>query len=266
MLAKKGTAVAVCIMAALIVIGGYAAYRLYSAHQAYAEGDQAYAEILQQVVSQPDDEQNEQEKNVRLVQESEQAETESDTIEVPERTVDFAALSEINSDAVGWLYCPGTVIDYPVMAGTDYTAYLYHLPDGTYNINGSLFTDFNDAPDFSGALTVIYGHNMKSGSMFGTLTQYKAQSYYDEHPYLYLYTPTQNYRIALLYGALIPAQQWSDEGYAVDADIILSYAAANTTFTSSETYTPGQQLIALSTCSYEYSDARYFVLGILQST
>jgi sortase B len=246
-------------MAVLAAIGGYAAYRLYASHEAYAEGDRAYAQIAQQVVSEPSEESE-------FSAEAAQTVSKTDAIEIPALTVDFAALREINADAAGWLYCPGTVIDYPVMAADDYTYYLRHLPDGTYNINGSLFMDYGNAADFSDALTVIYGHNMKSGSMFGSLAQYKAQDYYDAHPYLYLYTPTQNYRIALLYGAVVSAQQWGEEGYAGDAESLMAYAAAHTTFTSHESYAAGERLIALSTCSYEYSNARYFVLGILQPT
>ena len=75
-------------------------------------------------------------------------------------------------------------------------------PDGTYNANGSLFIDYNNAWDFSDQLTVIYGHHMKSGQMFGSLKGYKGQAYFENHPYMYLYTDNGNYRIDLLYGCV----------------------------------------------------------------
>lgn len=238
-------------MAVFLCIGGYAVYQLYLAYNAYADGDQAYEQIAQNVISKDDA------LDYPL-------QTSTDKIDIPNRAVNFTALKAINKDSVAWLYCPDTVIDYPVMAADDYSYYLRHLPNGTYNINGSLFLDYNCAPDFSDELSVIYGHNMKTKKMFGTLVKYKNQSYFDKHPYLYLYTEKQNYRIALIYGAVVSASQWINQGYAQDVDGLLEYAKANTTFTSTVQYSANQQFIVLSTCSYEYSGARYFVIGILQ--
>ena len=122
---------------------------------------------------------------------------------------------EGNPDTVAWLFGPGTVIDYPVMRADDYNYYLCHLPDGTYHVNGSLFIDFNCAPDFSDRLTVIYGHHMKSGQMFRSLTKYKEQAYYREHPYLTLYTEkNETKRIELLYGCVIDAREWQQRAFS----------------------------------------------------
>jgi len=181
--------------------------------------------------------------------------------------IDFTALQAVNPDAVAWLHSPGTVIDYPVMRAKDYNQYLRHLPDGTYNSNGSLFIDFNCAPDFSDSLTVIYGHNMRSGQMFGSLAGYKEQAYYQAHPYLTLYTEKkETRRIDLLYGCVIDAKEWQERAfsYQVNLDALLDYAAYNTTFTSGMEYTPGDQIVALSTCSYEFDGARYVVVGALR--
>ena len=192
-------------------------------------------------------------------------EKEADT-ETSDTAIDFNALHAINPDAVAWLYSPGTAIDYPVMRATEYNYYLHHLPDGTYNANGTLFIDYNWA-DFNDPLTVIYGHNMKSGRMFGSLTGYKKQAYYNEHPYLYLYTEDgEKYRIDLIYGCVIGAGQWRDRAFMfkVNLDSLISYAAYNTTFTSKTQYTKGDRVVALSTCSYEFDNARYVVLGVLR--
>lgn len=166
-----------------------------------------------------------------------------------------------------WLYCPGTVIDYPVMMANDYSYYLTHLPDGMKNANGSLFIDYNCAPGFSGQLTVIYGHHMKTGRMLGSLKGYKMQGYYDEHPYMYLYTRQGNYRIELLYGCVIGAGEWRERAFMYEQNVrtLLSYAAHRSTFKSSAAYAEGNRVIALSTCSYEFDGARYVVLGILSS-
>jgi sortase B len=186
---------------------------------------------------------------------------------IPKFEIDFGLLKTINKDAAAWLYCPDTVIDYPVMKADDYSYYLNHLPDGTANANGSLFIDYNCASDFSEPLTVVYGHHMKSGTMFGSLVGYKDQKYYEEHPFMYLYTEQGNYRIEIMYGCLIGAGQWRERAfmYAENIEALLDYAAHNTTFESDVKYEEGDRIIALSTCSYEFNDARYVVIGILKS-
>ena len=180
--------------------------------------------------------------------------------------VDFDTLRTINSDAAAWLYSPDTVIDYPVMAAEDYTYYLGHLPDGTKNANGTLFIDYNNAPDFSGGLTVIYGHHMKSGRMFGGLVGYKDQKYFEEHPYMYLYTDHANYRIDLIYGSVVGAEEWAERAFMYEENVseLLEFAGKNTTFKSDVQYEEGDRVVVLSTCSYEFSEARYFVLGVLR--
>ena len=184
----------------------------------------------------------------------------------PAQKVDFDKLKKINKDAAAWLYCPDTVIDYPVMKANDYTYYLNRLPDGTFNANGALFIDYNNAPDFSGPLTVIYGHHMKSGSMFGGLKGYKDQGYYEKHPVMYLYTKDKNYRIELMYGCVIGAGQWKEQAfmYAENIDSLITYAANNSTFKSRVKYMKGDRIAVLSTCSYEFDEARYVLLGILR--
>jgi len=187
-------------------------------------------------------------------------------VAIPDMEIDFDVLRSINPDAVAWLYNPDTVIDYPVVRATDYAYYLHHLPDGTYNNNGTLFIDYN-WNDFSDKLTIIYGHNMKSGKMFASITNYKKQSYFNDHPYLYLYThEDERYRIDLIYGCVIGAGQWRERAFMFDVnmDELLVYAAHHTTFRSPVSYTPGDRIVVLSTCSYEFDDARYVVLGVLR--
>ena len=107
---------------------------------------------------------------------------------------------------------------------------------------------------------------MKSGGMFGSLEKYKNQKYYEEHPYMYLYTEQGNNRIELLYGCVIGAGQWRSRAfmYAGNVKALLAYAAHNTTFRSNVEYKDGDRIVALSTCSYEFDDARYVMIGILK--
>ena len=228
------------VLLAAIAVMTYAGAQLFEAEQVYQEGNAAYEDLNDRVNKSPAD--------------------------TAERKIDFVELKAISRDAVAWLYSPGTVIDYPVMKANDYSYYLRRLPDGTSNANGSLFIDYNCAPDFSDPLTVIYGHNMKSGRMFGSLTGYRAQSYYDKHPTMFLYTEQGDYRIELLYGFVIGAGQWRERAfmYPENVQALLAYAAHNTTFVSSAQYEADDRIAALSTCSYEFDDARYVVIGRLR--
>lgn len=108
---------------------------------------------------------------------------------------------------------------------------------------------------------IIYGHNMKNGTMFSSLTKYKSQSYYDEHPVLYLYTPDGDYRIELIAGFV---SKPTGEVYNTDQtyEQILKYCSQST-FRSTATPLDDEIYITLSTCSYEYENARYVVIGKL---
>ena len=249
----------IAVLALLLGIGvmAYAGLHLFETHQIYREGDVAYSDLSSLVKVDAGD----------GAQATQAIAAAGPQVYIPGMDIDFEALKNVNSDSIAWLYCPDTVIDYPVMRADDYNYYLHHLPDGTANANGTLFIDYNCAPDFSDRLTVIYGHHMGSGKMFGGLKGYKDQSYYEEHPYMYLYTEKGNYRIDLLYGCVIGAGEWRDRAfmYQENTDSLLAYAAHNTTFESGANYKAGDRIVALSTCSYEFDNARYVVIGVLRS-
>jgi len=182
--------------------------------------------------------------------------------------VDFEALWEINPDVVAWLYCEGTAINYPVVKGTDNEYYLRRLLDGTWNIAGSLFVDANNQPGFVDHNTIIYGHNLKDGSMFRCVAEYKKQEYYDAHPVMLLVTPEQNYEIQLFSGYVADPQKaeetWSTwYGSHGEFQSWIDATLARSTFSSDVLPTTADRFITLSTCSYEWEDARYVVVGVL---
>jgi len=236
---KRGKAAAWLVLALSLCAAAFAAAQLREPWQAYREGSESYGQLID--LARP-------------------------VSPAPDMPIDFAALRAVSPDAAAWLTCPDTVIDYPVMRAKDYDYYLHRLPDGTYNANGSLFIDYNCAPDFMDQLTVVYGHHMKSGLMFGSLKGYKQQAYYEKHPVMYLYTQQGKYRIDLLYGCVIGAGEWRERAFMHEAnlDALLAYAARSTTFSSAAHYTPGDRIVALSTCSYEFDGARYVVIGVLR--
>lgn len=175
-------------------------------------------------------------------------------------SVDFAGLTAKYPDVVGYIYSAYTGINYPIVQSSSNDYYLNHDLDGNENNNGSIFMEHLCSSDFSDQNTIIYGHNMKSGLMFAHLTNYKNQYYYDAHPYFYIYTPTQNYKLNLYAGFVC---EHDDEVYALSlSQSQLEAMAAKSTF-KSNTGTPTGKVVTLSTCSYEFDDARYVVVGEL---
>lgn len=175
-------------------------------------------------------------------------------------TVDFASLQAKYPDVVAYIYSPGTRIQYPVVHTTNNDFYLYRDLDGNSNANGSIFIEYLCNSDFSTQNTLIYGHHMKSGLMFADLCKYKDPSYYYSHPYIYIYTPTQNYRIDLFAGFVCAHD---DEVFALSLSQDQLYGmAAKSTF-QSNIGIPTGNVVSLVTCSYEFSNARYVVVGAL---
>ena len=115
--------------------------------------------------------------------------------EVP-MDVDWDELKKINSDVVGWVYMEGDEhISYPItwrLKDDEY--YLHRSYSGEYLYAGSIFLEGMNWPDFADPISVVYGHNMKNGSMFAGLKDFRKQEVYNEHPYFWILTPDGNYR------------------------------------------------------------------------
>ena len=189
--------------------------------------------------------------------------SEEEKIHVP-ISIDFDALKHENSDIIGWIYCPDTPINYPVVKGKDNNQYLRADLKGNYLISGTIFADYRNGEIGEDPNYIVYGHNMKNSTMFGTLVKYKEQSYYEAHPVLYFLTPENNYIIELCAGAVVKR----------DADIYQTTPMENTvsniidksTFNSNIEIAEGDKIITLSTCSYEFDNARYVLIGKLKKT
>lgn len=183
-----------------------------------------------------------------------------------EPSVAFDALAQVNSDIVAWIICEDTRINYPVVQGKDNSYYLTHLINGESNKVGCLFVDINNSPGFVDDNTIIYGHNMKDKSMFATLMEYKKQTFYDAHPTMQLLTPEGNYTIVLFAGYVADIQDscWN-LWYSDDAAFAqwLADAKQHSTFQSAVTVSTTDRFITLSTCTYEFDNARYVLIGKL---
>lgn len=100
--------------------------------------------------------------------------------------MDIEALRQVNGDVVGWIQIPGTEVDYPLVQGQDNDFYLEHDWQGTEQYVGSIFLECQNSPDFTDFNTIVYGHNMTDGSMFGSLWKYQYGENWKENPYIYV--------------------------------------------------------------------------------
>lgn len=184
-----------------------------------------------------------------------------------EPQVDFAGLKKQNADTVGWIYGDGTSINYPVVKGSDNDYYLTRMFNGISNKCGSIFLDCMNEGDFSNQNSIVHGHHMKNGTMFADLVKYIDQSYYDRHPYFCLATPDQTYKVEVFAGFVTTADSevWqlqfeTEEDYRSWLDKMVRQSA----FKSDVTPTAEDHVLTLATCSYEYDDARFVVMGVLR--
>lgn len=100
--------------------------------------------------------------------------------------MDIGALRQVNEDVLGWIQIPDTKVDYPLLQGEDNQFYLENNWKGKKEYVGSIFLEYRNDPQLTDFNTIIYGHNMANGSMFGSLRQYQYGNHWKKHPYVYI--------------------------------------------------------------------------------
>lgn len=198
---------------------------------------------------------------VQMIEPTTEWTAENEKIQTP-ICIDFDALKQENNDIIGWIYCPDTPINYPVVKGKDNNQYLRADLKGKYLVSGTIFADYRNKEVGEDMNYIVYGHNMKNSTMFGTLVKYKDQTYYDSHPILYFLTPERNYIIELIAGAVVKRD--SDIYQTAPTDNTIADIMAKSTFNSAVEIGNGENIITLSTCSYEFNNAIYVVIGKLK--
>ena len=188
------------------------------------------------------------------------------TTERPPISVDFNELKRINQEIVGWIYCEGTPINYPVMQAENNEKYLNALPDKRFSLNGSVFIDCSCESDFSSDNTLMYGHNRKTG-MFACLPRFKNKNYYNAHSVMWLLTPDGDYKVIVFAGFNAYAESWVYEINFFKEKFRSEYVdrcLQSSDFKPVADPIPGTRLLTLSTCYYFGPDnGRYVVIGML---
>lgn len=189
----------------------------------------------------------------------------NETQEVKEATpisVNFEILKQDNKDIIGWIYSEDTPINYPVVQGEDNEKYIHTLINGKSGSAGTLFMDYRNDGNLNDKNSIIYGHNMKNSTMFGTIQKYKNQSYYDNHKKMYYLTPEKNYKLEIFSGYTTSIYSDIYDLKKIDQDRI-NKLKRKSDFKSQIDANEGDKFLTLSTCAYDYDNARYILIGVL---
>lgn len=200
---------------------------------------------------------------------------ENETQEVKEPLqipVDFDKLTEKCPDIYAWIQIPGTDIDYPIVQREgDNAYYLNHTIEGKKKIEGAIFTEDYNTRDFTDPNTVIYGHNMRNGSMFRQLHKYEDRKFFQDNQEILIYQPEQilHYQIfaAYVYDSrhlLMSFDFENQDEYAAYLDSILGQKNMNANIDNSVKITEQDKIVTLSTCNGN-DDERYLVQAVLVS-
>lgn len=222
----------------------FSLYKLGTIFLEYHSGEAEYEDLQQYVLEEP-------------TQPEDSGTTDMSLTDIRTSRIDLSALQEINEEAVGWITIPDTEINYPIVHTTDNSFYLTHTFSKENNKSGGIFIDAANNADLSDLHTLIYGHNMKNGSMFGGLKSYKQESYWKDHPYIYidLADGSHCYEIFSSYVALV-----TDICYTIDYVKDDYYASFLEALQESSLYDTGVEVgiddlvITLSTCTNQGKD------------
>ena len=223
-----------------------------------------YEELQEEVTDEPDVEPKKAEEM------TEPEETEAESLEIP---IDFDQLQQENPDIYAWITVPGTDVDYPIVQKEgDNGYYLNHNINGDKDTAGAIYTEDYNHKDFEDPNTVIYGHNMKNGTMFRTLHNYEDRSFFDENREVLIYMPGEirHYQIFAAYvydnrHLLLNFDFDDPDVYQSYLNTVSSIRDMNSFVDTSMEMTVEDKIITMSTCYKGMEDRRYLVQAVLVS-
>lgn len=232
------------VILCLTVTGAYAIYALWDNNRIYAAAD------------------NVQEDMIKL----------KPVISDEDNGASFEELLAINSDVCAWVTLDQTKIDYPVLQGETNLTYINQDVYGQFALAGSIYLDSRNQKDFSDAYSLLYGHHMENGGMFGDLDLYKEKSFFENNSTGMLILPDRVYNLKIFACLLVDAgndEIFDTEKDEKDMEHMISYVRANSLYLREEVIASlkqmeNPQVLAFSTCSSEFTDARTIVLAVME--
>lgn len=231
-----------------IIIFSFSGWKLYSIFHEYGEADKEYDSISEEYVKE------------KTTQDIEDPNDRWD--------VDFESLAGINEDIVAWIEFPACSINYPVVQAEDNEYYLTHTFEKKDNKSGGIFLDMENKNDFSDHNSIIYGHNMKNGSMFGRLKKlYQETNLRSSNPYFYIILKDNTvlkYEIFSYYIDNYNSSAYSIPQTEEELETYIEYCKSHTIETISIPVDKDDKIVTLATCSGAAgSDKRFLVHGVL---
>lgn len=187
------------------------------------------------------------------------------TVPTMKNPIDFSELQQVNEDIAGWLRIRALDISYPVVQGEDNDYYLHRTFEKEDNFAGCLFVNCDNDRDFTDQNTIIYGHNMKNGSMFGKLKQFREEETYNKSKYFWMFTPDLIFQYRIFSAMVVNKTGLAYQTFYSDEDF---NEWINKAFEGSEVEDSGIQVtsddhvVTLSTCTGDDS-TRFVVMGKL---
>ncbi len=230
------------IIIVLCLAGAYAGYALWDNNQVYAAAENVQADMikLKPIVSENEDE-----------------------------GASFEELLAINKDVCAWVTVDNTHIDFPILQGEDNLSYINKDVYGNFALAGSIFLDSRNDKEFHDIVSLLYGHYMDHGDMFGDLELFKDETFFNENKTGTLILPDRTYDIEIFACLLTDASEeaiFEPQAYTADINSLLDFTKTHGMYYNEEKLNELKQrsnetqILILSTCSTEFTDARTIVL------
>lgn len=235
-LLNRLVSLAVAVM--LCVAGAYSIYALWDNGQVYARAENVMSDMLEF--------------------KPEISEDNGETV------VSFADLAAINSDVCAWVTLDNTKINYPVLQGDTNLTYINTDIYGEFSVSGSIYLDSRNSSDFSDTYSLLYGHHMEGGIMFGDLDKFKDEDFFAENGTGMLITPDGVYSLRVFAVNVVASSDsvlFDATLQKKDTEILLKYAEKKALLFEKEAAEKAVKILAFSTCSSEFTDARTVVLA-----
>ncbi len=205
---RIGDIVRILLMLIALGVFCYSGYKLYTFYKEYKRGSDEYDNLENSYAEQEEAEDLDALENdeaasqavegrelVNVVEKGQEI-----TLPVMNNPIKFEDLEKVNPDIKGWLRLSAVDISYPLVQGEDNDYYLHKTFEKEDNIAGCLFINYENEPDFTDTNTVVYGHNMKNGSMFGKLKQFRGEGVFEKSKYFWIFTPDLIYQYRIFSG------------------------------------------------------------------
>jgi sortase B len=226
----------------LVLLGAYAGYALWDNHQVYAAAENVQAEMI---------------RFKPLADESGKS------------GASFKELQAVNPDVCAWITVDNTNVDFPVLQGDTNLTYINRDVYGNFALAGSIFLDSRNDSEFRDKVSLLYGHHMENSNMFGDLDKFKDKTFFHENKTGMLILPDRIYDLEIFACMIVEASEdgiFNPHGYEADIDELLVLVEQNAMYYDEDTIAElrqsmeEHQLLLLSTCSTEFTDARTIVL------